>query len=151
MATMFRLCGPRDAATLELDLAQWHRDEGQRFDPAGARAGVTRFLNDSQLGHVWLIEQAGRPIGYVVLTFSHPVQSSPPRAYVSGLYLVPGHRGRGIGRLALRLMEDVGRSLWVRVTHFGAEGENKHAQVLFRRPAPAGSAAGILQSEQAVA
>ena len=137
MATTFRLLGSADADTLAQHLAAWHHAEGAAVDPATFHTPVTRLLSDSHAAHAWLIEQGGTAAGYVVLSFRSPQGTLEPRAYVSALYVKPAHRGRGIGRQALHLMADVGQLLQVRVLHFGTDGEDKHAQLLHRRSAPA--------------
>ncbi len=140
MATSFRLLGSQDIDPLLFQLRRWHQDENLRFDPIGSTAGVGRILREADLGHIWMIEKGDEAIGYVVLTFQNASGTYEPRAYVSALYLIPSHRGRGTGRQAIRLMEDVGHLLRVRVHHFDTVSERKHAPFIYRRTgAPSGA------------
>ena len=133
MATGFRLLGAEDIDPLLFQLRRWHQDESLRFDPIGSTAGIGRILREAELGHIWMIEKGSDAIGYMVLTFQNALGTHEPRAYVSALYLIPSHRGLGIGRQAIRLMEDVGHLLRVRIHHFDTESERKHAPFIYRR------------------
>ncbi|MFN0179233.1 MAG: GNAT family N-acetyltransferase [Gemmatimonadales bacterium] len=95
MATTFRLGAPADLGPL---------------DPA-------RFL-------AWVIERADRTVGYLVLSYADG-DAPDRRAYVSGLYLEPEERGKGIGATALRFAADVGRTLKLRIYSVGVSGEDK--------------------------
>jgi GNAT superfamily N-acetyltransferase len=95
MATTFRLGTPADLGSL---------------DPA-------RFL-------AWVIERADRTVGYLVLSY-HGNDAPERRAYVSGLYVEPEERGKGIGATAMRFAADVGRTLKVRIYSAGVIGEDK--------------------------
>lgn len=95
MATMFRPGVPEELGSL---------------DP-------TRFLS-------WVIERAGRAVGYLVLAYADHT-SDAKRAYVSGLYVEPEERGKGVGARALQFAGDVGRTFGLTVYSNGVAGEDK--------------------------
>ncbi|HXI21815.1 MAG TPA: GNAT family N-acetyltransferase, partial [Gemmatimonadales bacterium] len=113
MATTYRLLGPGDLDRLVQLLIEWHQREGRSFDGANARRHLARLLGDSRAGHAWIIEQNAVPAGYAVLTFSRAATGLQPRAYLTGLYLIPELRGWGIGRRTERFVREVGA--WLRV------------------------------------
>ncbi|MEP6571310.1 MAG: GNAT family N-acetyltransferase [Gemmatimonadota bacterium] len=123
MTTSFRLLSEHDSAELTDHLLRW-KGTLAPLDQGLLRREVSRALDNSGAAHAWLIEQGSNAIGYLVLSFR---SAGPAEAYVTGLYLAPDFRGLGIGRQALRLVDDVGRWLRVRVHHFQTESESKHA------------------------
>lgn len=132
MATAFTQLGSGDFDRVSGLLTEWHRREGIALDPSMVAASIRHLLDDSSAGHAWLIELAGKAIGYVVLAFGDAGTTSEPRAYVSALYLIPEWRGHGFGAKALRFVNDVARWLHVRVLTFDVEQERKHAHLLYR-------------------
>lgn len=92
-----------------------------------------REMEQIHASDIWFccfIEHAGAPIGLVELSSRNIVDGclSSPVAYLEGLYLKPEHRGRGLGRQAMRLVFD-----WCRQRGFSelatdAELENLRAQ-----------------------
>lgn len=75
-------------------------------EPLAARA-LELVLDDSRLGQAWMIEQDGRPAGFVVLTVSFSMEYGGLRGFVDNFFVAPAFRGRGLAHLAL---EEVKRS-----------------------------------------
>jgi GNAT superfamily N-acetyltransferase len=136
MAITFRQCAAADADLVSGLILDWHHLEGQAIDPALASRALRRLLEDSRLGHLWVIELGGMAIGYAALTFSDPAAGAPPRADIAALYLEPVHRGRGLGRRAQRFLQEVGAWLRVPGHSFDTDREQKHAALLHRPPTP---------------
>ena len=132
MATTYRLLGPGDLDRLCRLLTEWHQREGRSFDPANARRHLARLLGDSRVGHAWIIEQHDAPAGYAVLTFSRTAAGLQPRAYLTGLYLIPELRGQGIGRRTECFVREIGAWLRVPVHSFETASEQKHAAFIYR-------------------
>lgn len=150
MATSFRLCAAADADAAASRIEGW-----LAADPAGAplgglREGLHRFLADSRLGHLWIIEERGVPAGYAVLTVRDHGLNGEPRAYVTALYLAAEYRGQGIGRRAERFLAEVGTWLRLQVHSFNTADERKHAAALFRTPSSS-SAPNVTPHHRAVA
>jgi GNAT superfamily N-acetyltransferase len=146
MATQFRQLGPSETDHLAELVLEWHRLDGQSLDPAATRRELSRILEDNHGWHVWLVEHRGQAAGYLALNFKSGAMVESPRAYVSALYIVPSHRGLGIGRHARRLLSEVGRWLHIGIFEFGAEHDDKHIAALgrasgpVRRPEPSSAA-----------
>jgi hypothetical protein len=58
-----------DVRTLVELMAEFHTEAGYVLDRAHADAAFTMLLSDPRLGRIWLFEQAGAAVGYVVITF----------------------------------------------------------------------------------
>jgi GNAT superfamily N-acetyltransferase len=137
MATSFRLCTAADADPAASHIEAWLAADEPGALLGSAREGLHRFLGDSRLGHLWIIEQRGEPAGYAVLTVRDHGLHGEPRAYVTALYLAAEYRGQGIGRRVERFLAEVGSWLRLPVHSFNTAGEQKHASALFRAPSPA--------------
>lgn len=77
----------------------------------------TRFLG-------WIIERAGRAVGYLVLSYADSPDEAR-RAYVSGLYLEPEARGMGVGPRALQFAAEAGRAFGLKIYSAGVANEDK--------------------------
>lgn len=132
MATTFRLCAAADADAVASRIEGWLAADQPGAPHGSPREGLRRFLSDSRLGHLWIIEQCGAPAGYAVLTVRDHGLSGEPRAYVTALYLAAEYRGQGIGRRAERFLTEVGSWLRLPVHSFNTADEQKHASALFR-------------------
>lgn len=85
----------------------------------------TRFLS-------WVIERAGRAVGYLVLSYADSADAAR-RAYISGLFVEPEERGKGIGAKAMQFAGDVGRTFGMRVYSIGVASEDKQLLSLSSR------------------
>ena len=120
-------------------LADWMR--GLRCDdpmPAGTLAddktamqAMTDLLADGRLGTAWIIRRSDMAVGYAVLTFVHSIEFGGRCAFLDELYVAPDHRGGGIGRATLRLLEAEAVVSGVRVLLLEASPENERANRLY--------------------
>jgi ribosomal protein S18 acetylase RimI-like enzyme len=133
VAPRFRLAGEGDLDALLKLQADFHAEEGIPADPPAFRGAFDRLLRDGSLGRSWLIEEGGAAVGYLVLTFGYSIEHGGRDAFVDELYLVPEHRGRGIGTEALRLAEDACREVGIRVLLLEVADANEPAAALYRR------------------
>ena len=56
----------------------------------------------SQFGRVWLIYAASLPVGYVAVCYGYSIEFAGRDACLDGMFIVSGHRAKGIGRSVLR-------------------------------------------------
>lgn len=129
----FRPATPGDVAPFLVLQRAFYADDGYPFREAEARANLLRLLADPNLGRVWVTEDAGTVVGYVVLTFGFSLEFRGRDAFLDELYLAPGHRGRGLGQKALALVEAACREMGVRALHLEVEKHKTAAQALYRK------------------
>ena len=129
----FRAAAAADADAL-LDLVEaFYREEGYPFDRSAARRALIGLVRAPARGWVWVIERRSKPVGYVVVTLGYSLEYRGATALVDELYILPEHRGRGLGSKALRLVERVCASSRVRTVHLEVERSNAGADALYRR------------------
>ena len=127
---------PATPADLEAVLAL-HRDffaeDGYAFREKESRANLARLLAEPGLGRVFVMEEGGRTVGYLVLTFGFSLEFGGRDGLVDELYVAPGHRGRGLGTRALEAAEAACREQGIRALHLVVERYKDGAQALYRR------------------
>ena len=102
----------------------WSR---QDVEPA-----VLRLLDSPELGVIAHILEGDALRGYVVLTWGFDLEWGGRDAFLTELYLLPSARGRGLGRRALPVIEELARRRGARALHLMVRPENQAAVQLYR-------------------
>lgn len=108
----------------ELEDIPWSRQE---VTPA-----VVRLLGAPELGLIAHIIERDTVCGYLVLTWGFDLEWNGRDAFLTELYLLPQTRGRGLGRKALPLIEQLAREHGARALHLMVRPENLAAVQLYR-------------------
>ncbi len=103
------------------------------FDEQTAKSAVRELLDRCDLGRAWLIRSEERPVGYVFLTFGFILEFGGRDAFIDEVYLIPGHRGKGIGALTLAFIEDQARALGLRALRLEVSKGNVRALGLYQK------------------
>jgi len=130
--TGLRPAGPGDAARVVELMAGFNAELELPFDRARGRRLVEDLLAAPALGRIWLIERAGRDVGYVALCFGFSFEWGGRDGIVDELFVEPAWRGRGVARAALSaLLADAAR-LGLRAVHLEVERGSAAAERLYR-------------------
>ncbi len=124
---------PHSAEALLDLLEQFYIEARYPFDREKARTALEPFLADPALGRAWLFRDGGAPVGYFVLTLGWSLEYGGRDAFVDELFVSPSHRGRGLGRRALEVIDEACRELGVRALHLEVEKDNVAAVELYRQ------------------
>jgi GNAT superfamily N-acetyltransferase len=134
MDAMFR---PAVADDIELlvgfSAALYAEDGTALFVRSRAEAGFRQLVNDESLGRVWLIEEGGRPVGYLVLTWGFTIEYDGRVGLIDELFVEPGHRSQGLGARAIQVAEVACRTRGIRAVQLEVARANTRAQALYRR------------------
>lgn len=133
MQLTFRLAQPDDLDILMVFRRALCAEDPVPFDEAPVRVALVTLMREPAFGRVWLMLDGDEAIGYVALCLGYSLEFYGREAIVDELYVVASHRGRGVGRRALALVEDEARALGVRALHLVVERGNAPAQALYRR------------------
>lgn len=130
---MYRVEAAADHPDLVPTIGRWHWDEWGDADPYGSLQEWTRRLQASTsagaIPMLLLAMEASEPVGSVVLV-DHDISPEHPRwgtltPWLAGLFVVPEHRGKGIGSMLIHACEQEARKLGTRRLHLytsAAEG-----------------------------
>lgn len=108
----------------DLEDIPWSRQE--------AAPAVERLLTAPELGLIAHIIERDEVCGYLVLTWGFDLEWSGRDAFLTELYLLPHTRGRGLGRKALPLIEQLAREHGAHALHLMVRPENLAAVQLYR-------------------
>ena len=133
MQPTLRLATESDADLLLEFMREYYAFDGHAFDPPKACTALLGLLRDPSLGRVWLISTGHEVAGYVVLTLGYSLEFLGRDAFLDEFYLRENHRGQGLGRKTLELVEEAARSLQVRAIHLEAVRRNQAAQHFYRK------------------
>ncbi|HXH10887.1 MAG TPA: GNAT family N-acetyltransferase [Alphaproteobacteria bacterium] len=87
-------------AVIELLLAQF-REHDISLSAAALTAAIDGVLEHPEWGSVFVATLEGTPIGVAYLSFTWALEHGGKTAWLEELYVVPKHRGRGVGRAML--------------------------------------------------
>ncbi|MGQ0428905.1 MAG: GNAT family N-acetyltransferase [Gammaproteobacteria bacterium] len=83
--------------------------EDQSLDPDLLQPGVRAVLDDPSLGHYYLAEQDGRPVGQLMTTFEWSDWRNGLLLWIQSVYVVPEARGHGAFRALFRHLAELAR------------------------------------------
>ncbi len=106
---------------------------GYPYEEAAKRSALEALVADESLGRIYLVEQDGQCIGYVLLAFSFGLEFGGRVAFVDELYIVPSRRQRGIGSQVVALLESLCMSLGMKALRLETEPDNPRATALYMR------------------
>lgn len=133
MAAAFREATSADVDLLLTYMRGLYAQDPIPLDEPAAREALAGLIGDPLRGRLWLIEDAGVPIGYAALTLGWSLEYHGRDAIVDELFVEAAHRGRGVGRAALAFLEERARALGVNALHLEVDRANVNAQRLYRR------------------
>ena len=133
MDLAFRPAEPGDLPLVLRLMEGFYRDTDTGFHAEAAARALAALVADPFLGRLFLIEIGGTPQGYVVLTLGFSLEFLGREAFVDELYVIPEHRGRGLGGAAIRFLESVAVELGVQALHLEVGPDNESALGLYRR------------------
>jgi diamine N-acetyltransferase len=127
MTLQLRAALPADIETLLPMVRASRACEGLGWDELLMRAALVGLMVRRAAGTVWLLEEGGTAVGYMIVTLGYTLEFSGCGALVDELYVVPAHRGRGFGRRALEVAEAYCRLHEAHTLHAIVRGDNAPA------------------------
>jgi diamine N-acetyltransferase len=124
---------PDDCALLVDLMAEFYAESSYPINRVRAQATFSELLSDPTLGQVWLIQAHSTPVGYVVMTLGYSMEYGGRDAFVDDLFIQPGFRSQGLGKLALARVKAACRERGIRALHLEVGRENAAALALYHR------------------
>lgn len=120
-----------DAAELLAMVRDFHAEDGHPLDAAN-EAAVVRVAEGEELARAWIVRQASRATGYLIITLGYSVEYGGRDGFIDDLYLRPELRGQGVGKQLLAFALEQAAALGINTLHLEAEMGNLGAQRLYR-------------------
>jgi len=127
---------PATAADIEAILPLMRRmylEDGYPFEEAASRSALAALLRDPALGLAWVVRDGETAVGYLVLTYGYSLEYRGRDAFIDELFILESHRGRGLGRAAMQLLEAACRDNGVNALHLEVERGKEAATALYRK------------------
>lgn len=103
------------------------------FNESTARSALEKFIADSSLGRLWLIECENKAIGYVALTFCYSFEFHGRDAFIDELFIDENYRGQGVGTQVMQFIEERSRELGIDALHLEVERTNVAGLALYKK------------------
>jgi GNAT superfamily N-acetyltransferase len=128
-----RSAQPQDIPTLVALMADFYAEAGFELDRPQARAAFAALLSDARQGAVWLIEDAGEAVGYLVVALRFTMEYGGSIACLDDLYVQASHRRRGLAAAALSETRAWCKANAIRAITVEVGFGNAPAQAAYRR------------------
>jgi len=96
-----------DIAWLLPVVRAFHADEGIAWDEVRVLSAFDALLSHPQHGRMMLLERGGERVGYFVVGFCFSLEFGGRFGLLDELYVLPAHRGGGVGKRALDEVESL--------------------------------------------
>ncbi|MEJ7813220.1 MAG: GNAT family N-acetyltransferase [Gemmatimonadaceae bacterium] len=114
-------------------MAEFYAEAGYPLPTVAATRTFADLLGDARLGRVWLLEAAGAPAGYIVLTISFSMEYGGLRGFVDDLFVRVAYRGQGLATAGLAEVQRMAEALGVRALLVEVGPENDTARRVYGR------------------
>jgi len=114
-------------------MSRLYQHDAIAWDENRSRLAIDVLLARPGWGGVWLMEETGMTVGYLVLTMGFSLEFHGQYALLDEFFVDEPWRGRGIGKQALAFVEERCRSLGLRALRLEVGHENLRALELYRR------------------
>ena len=116
-------------------LLQLIHDFYQHFDypyiEAEKRQTLESLLQNPTFGRIYFIQAEQNIVGYVYLSFYFSLEFGGRTAFIDELFVLPSHRGLGIGSWVIEQVEQQCRAWQFRALHLESERKNTGATALY--------------------
>jgi ribosomal protein S18 acetylase RimI-like enzyme len=133
MEPQLRIANDTDVNTILPFMRQFYAIDQYPFDELIARTTLTDMAHDSSLGHVWLIYNRDKAVGYLVITFGYSLEYHGRDAFIDELFIEASYRHQGIGTKVMEFALEACRELGVHALHLEVERTNIGGQALYRK------------------
>ena len=103
------------------------------FGEPVARKNLTELLQHAVYGILYLACDGQTPVGYLVICFDFSLEYRGKGAWVDELFVLPSHRGQGIGTRLLDLAERASREHGAQFLHLEVNDGNPAIELYRRR------------------
>ncbi len=94
------------------------------FNRETKSSNLRTFIDNDQLGRLWIILFENTPIGYLALTFGFSFEYGGRDAFIDELFIEENFRNQGIGSEVMQFVEQQAGSLGVKAIHLEVEKSN---------------------------
>jgi GNAT superfamily N-acetyltransferase len=116
---------------LEPLVAAYHAFEGIPSNANMRTSALRMLLDNASLGALWLVRVDAELAGYIALCRGFSIEFNGFDAFIDEFFLLPGFRGRGVGKQVLAAIAGEARRLDIRALHLEVGRDNLPARKLY--------------------
>jgi ribosomal protein S18 acetylase RimI-like enzyme len=123
----------KDIDTLLPFIRQFYHHFNYPFHEGPKIDALRHFVQDESLGHLMIIKQGEKAIGYVLIVFCFSLEFNGSIAFVDELFIEPSGRQKKVGSQVLAQVESLCASLGMKAVRLESEADNDRATALYAR------------------
>ena len=127
-----RIATQADIAALVELMGEFYAESAFPLEEEWAADAFASLIAEPARGAVWLLEQAGAPVGHVVLSVRHAMEYGGLSAYIDDLFVRPACRRLGAARAGLDALFAECRRRDCRSIQVEVAPDNRAANALYR-------------------
>ena len=133
MNALFQLLSEQDIPSLLEMMREFYAHQGMCFDRAVAMDAVTKLLEDSRYGQIYLIFRGNDLAGYFVLTFCYSLEFHGRFGLLDEVYLRETFRAQHLGKSIVAFAEELCRKNGIQALRLEVGHENVTARALYQK------------------
>jgi GNAT superfamily N-acetyltransferase len=91
------------------------------------------LLASPDVGRAFIVVSDDETAGYAIVSYSYDLEYGGRDAFLSDFFVVPAHRGKGVGSAAFALLESEARDRGLRALHLAVRNEDSRAMHLYEK------------------
>lgn len=114
-------------------IREFYSHEAIRFSETEIRTVLSTLIDNSHYGKAWGILNSGHLVGYLIVTSGFSMEFAGACSVIDELFVLPEHRGKGIGGAALNHAFESARasgSTWILLE---VDHQNLSAREIYRK------------------
>ena len=120
-----------DQSTVLQFMSDFYAIDGYPFNWEKATKLYAQLVNQPELGQGYIVENHGKPAGYIVLSYFFSFEFGGRMALLDELYIDASFRGHGLGKAALAHAQNVMNELEIVGYYLEVEPHNEVAKKLY--------------------
>lgn len=113
-------------------MEEFYSIDNYSFNKINTEKNLREFINNENLGRLWLLNFNNEIVGYIILTFGYSFEYNGRDAFIDELFIKQEFRNKGIGSKTMEFIEQKGKELNINAIHLEVEMLNENAEKLYK-------------------
>ncbi len=114
-------------------MQRFYAIDGYPFVREKKEQAVRQLFAEPLFGEIWMLEDEGKAIGYLVITTGFSLEYNGRDGWVDELFLEGNHRGKGLGKILLEHAIARAKALGLNFLHLQVERHNRAGRGLYEK------------------
>jgi len=114
-------------------MTDFYAIDGYPINPATTTQNFKTFINNPSLGQCFFIMHHNQVAGYVLINFLFSFEFGGQIAFLDELYIAPAFQGNGLGKHAVKFVQDLAQEIDLKILFLEVELHNERAIELYKK------------------